>query len=33
MKEDTMVTVSDNGSLVEVEDILQSKSLYGQQKV
>ena len=25
MKEDTMVTVSDNGSLVEVEDILQSK--------
>ena len=25
MKEDTMVTVSDNGSLVEVEDVLQSK--------
>ena len=25
MKEDTIVTVSDNGSLVEVEDILQSK--------
>ena len=25
MKEDTMVTVSDNGSLVEIEDVLQSK--------